>query len=83
MAATFVRGDGRTLEHDDVSLRTDVKRLHWERSPARPHAQGEKMLRMLRKEDEFYEFFEDERRGEDVDAEQHSEDALMLAGRDK
>ena len=81
LEAKFVRGYGGTLEHDDESLRTGVRRVHWKRRPASPNAHGEEMLHKLRKENEFYELYEDEMRGDDVDAKTASEDILMVARR--
>ena len=59
LEAESVRGHGGTIELEDESLRTNVRRMHWKRCQARPRAHGEKMLRMLRKGDEFYEFSDD------------------------
>ena len=38
LEAKFVRGCGGALEHDNESLRTDVRRMHWKRCQARPRA---------------------------------------------
>mgnify|MGYP001803242316 CR=1 FL=1 len=42
-----------TLKHDDEKLISDVRWMHRKRSPAKPSAHGEKMLRRLRKKHEF------------------------------
>ena len=54
--------------------------MHWKRNPVKPHTHDETVWRKPREEDGYYE---KERRVENDDAKQDSEDVLRLAERDQ